>query len=490
MNLTILQNEEKQMNFIMFLANTAIPVVAFTFVMLFLGGTIKDAIVFLMALFGILTKIFEKKLGKFAKYIYVSILPVVGAIIIVFANDGKFGAMTQAYFLILVMSIAYYDKSVVLVNAIVTIAVNAVAMILFPSSYLLMHNLPVWVFIMLVFMLGVMTAYIISLRTYKLFETVETKEERMAVLIDNVKDAFDNLKESSANIYSSLDEFSNLSQKIADTTKGIASDSDIQTSEVTGSLRLFNDLADKLSISEEKVNTTVVHMNTLKENNDTGIASIEDLTDKFQENIESTQHASKEIEILSEKSALISNIIDTISGIAQQTNLLALNAAIEAARAGEAGKGFVVVADEIKKLSEQSTNSTRKIDEILKEIVNIVETTRNTMNHNSAIVSESSGKLNTTVNVFKTMIESSEAVIGIIGELNQELQNISDLKEDMLSSMEKLADISANSAESTKEISASTEDQVTSVESVMDAMGTVQKSIDNLSKILNTSEAI
>ena len=87
-----------------------------------------------------------------------------------------------------------------------------------------------------------------------------------------------------------------------------------------------------------------------------------------------------------------------------------------------------MVADEIKKLSEQSTNSTRKIDEILKEIVNIVETTRNTMNHNSAIVSESSGKLNTTVNVFKTMIESSEAVIGIIGELNQELQNISDLK--------------------------------------------------------------
>ncbi len=64
------------------------------------------------------------------------------------------------------------------------------------------------------------------------------------------------------------------------------------------------------------------------------------------------------------------------------------------------------------------------------------------------------------------------------------------MKEDMLSSMEKLADISANSAESTKEISASTEDQVTSVESVMDAMGTVQKSIDNLSKILNTSEAI
>ena len=75
-----------------------------------------DAIVFLMSLFGILTKLFEKKLGRIAKYLYVSILPVVGAVVIVFANDGKFGAMTQAYFLILVLSIAYYDKSVVLVK--------------------------------------------------------------------------------------------------------------------------------------------------------------------------------------------------------------------------------------------------------------------------------------------------------------------------------------------------------------------------------------
>ncbi len=490
MNLNILQNEEKQMNFIMFLANTFIPVVAFTFVMLFLGGTMMDAIVFLMSLFGILTKLFEKKLGRIAKYLYVSILPVVGAVVIVFANDGKFGAMTQAYFLILVLSIAYYDKSVVLVNAVVTVAVNAIAMIIFPDSYLLMHNLPVWIFIMLVFMLGVMTAYVISMRTYKLFETVETKEEKMADLIENVNDAFDNLKESSANIYGSLDAFSSLSQKIADTTKRIASDSDVQTLEVTGSLALFNDLADKLSISEEKVNTTVVHMNTLKENNDTGIASIEELTEKFQENIESTEHASKEIEILSEKSALIGNIIDTISGIAEQTNLLALNAAIEAARAGEAGKGFAVVAEEIKKLSEQSAVSTNKIDEILKEIVSIVQSTRDTMNHNSSIVSESAGRLNITVDVFKTMIESSKEVVGIIGELSRELQNISDLKENMHSSMEKLADISENAAESTKEISTSTEEQVVSVEAVMEAMESVQKSIDNLSRILQSGEAM
>lgn len=472
----------------MFIANIAIAISAFTFVLLLLGGTIKDSIVFLMALFSILTRIFEKKLGSLAKYIYVSILPVVGPIIIVGANDGLFGAMTQAYLLILIMSIAYYDKSVVLVNAAVTVIFNALAMIIFPSSFLLMHSLPLWIFIMIVYLLGVGVAYVISMRTYKLFETVETKEESMADLIDNVKDSFDNLQQSSSNIYTSLNEFSNLSQKIADAAKGIANDSDVQTGEVNGSIQIFNDLADKLISSEEKVAATVVHMNELKENNNIGITSIRELTNKFQENITSTENASKEIEVLSEKATLINNIIDTITGIAQQTNLLALNASIEAARAGEAGKGFAVVADEIKKLSEQSTESTQKIDLILKEIVSVVQSARDTMQYNSSIVQESSSQLDTTVDVFKVMINSSEEVITTIGQLNQELKSITALKEQMLSSMEKLSVISDNSAESTKEISSSTEEQVVSVETVMDAMLSVQQSIDNLSAILNNNE--
>lgn len=487
MKLNVLKNEEKLMNMIMFLTHIFVPIVAFTFVMLFLGGTKEDAIVFLVLVCSCLIKLFEKQLGGLAKYLYVCIFPVVGPIVIVYGNDGKFGAMTQAYFLILTMSIAYYDKSVVLVNAIVTIVANAIGLIFFLDSFLLMHNLPVWIFISLVFLLNVLVAYIISLRTYRLFATVETKEEGMATLIDNVKDAFDTLEQSSRNIYNALDEFNDLSSKIADVTREISDDSEIQTAEVSGSLDIFNDLADKLISSEDKVNETVVNMNTLKENNDIGITSIRELTEKFQENIKSTENASREIEILSEKSALISNIVDTINGIAHQTNLLALNAAIEAARAGEAGKGFAVVADEIKKLSEQSAESTQKIDEILKDIVSIIEATRNTMGYNSSIVQESSNKLDTTVDVFKIMIKSSEEVIITIGLLNEELKNISVLKDNMQESMNKLSDISENSSESTKSISASTTEQVHSIDEIMRVMESVQKSIDNLSAILDTN---
>lgn len=103
-----MQKEEKTMNLVMFIANIAIAVAAFGYVMLFLGGTGVDAIVFLMVVFSILIKLFEGKLGKWAKYLYVSVMPVVGPIIIVGANDGRFGAITQAYFLVLIFAIAYY----------------------------------------------------------------------------------------------------------------------------------------------------------------------------------------------------------------------------------------------------------------------------------------------------------------------------------------------------------------------------------------------
>lgn len=165
-NLQILKNEEKQMNLIMFgVWGFLIPIAACVFVMLFLQGTVYDTSILSGVVLAVGIKIFEKKLDSKAKYLYACLMPVYGAFTLVVSNDGKFGAMTHVYFLATVMVIAYYDISVVKANIAVTMAVNIVVMIIFPAAYLKVHNLIVWIFIWIVYVLCAITAFLISSRT-------------------------------------------------------------------------------------------------------------------------------------------------------------------------------------------------------------------------------------------------------------------------------------------------------------------------------------
>lgn len=480
-----LENEEVKMNNIMFLVNTVVPVAALGFVMLFINGVAADCIVLVMTACGLLVKAFGNRLGRFAKYLNISIIPFFGALTIVLDGEGRYAAMTQAYIMILLLGIGYYDITVIKVNIAVTIIANLVAMIIFPKPFLAMYNIPIWIFIVIVFLLCAVATAMISQKTYSLFLSEEDKEKQVEGVIDDVRFAFSGLEDVMGDISKSLENFEQGTQEIAASAEEIAKSSEEQLGEVDGSIHIFNDLSDKIVHSEESVDQTVESINRLKEKNDEGAVAIKSLSGQFDENIQATKQARDGVLELSNKSSSISEIIDSINQIAKQTNLLALNAAIEAARAGEAGKGFAVVAEEINVLSLESADATQKIDAILKDIIETIDSTSKIMDNNTVVVREANNSLEDTVGLFDTMYRSADHVLESVNLLKSELNSIGEMKDTLYSAMDHLREISKSSEKVTQEISGSTEEQAANVNHILDAMNDMQVDMNKLSNIIN-----
>lgn len=479
-----LLNEEK-MNLLMFIVwGFVIPIAACSFVMLFLNGNIRDLSALSMTVMAIGIKIFEKKLGNKAKYLYACIMPLCGTLIMIADGEGRFGAMTQAYFLATVMIITYYNLNIVKTNVAVTVIANLIGMILFPKSYLNLHKLIVWIFILIVYILLGITVYAIVLYTNSLYRAIEKSGKESEEVLENVQSAFENLEQSSTKIFESLQEFETNTEEITASAEEIANSSNAQIKEVESSLVIFGRLNEKIANSEEHIRQTVDIMRGLKDKNDKGIVAIKVLGEKFSENMETTSAAASGVEDLSLKSNSISGIVESIRNIAQQTNLLALNAAIEAARAGEAGKGFAVVADEINSLSAESTDATGKIDVILRDIIERVNDTHKVIGQNSKIVAESNEKLEDTEKAFKSILTSSDEVIKVIDLLIKELEEIVDIKEQLLKAMEQVNEMSGKSANDSNEISMAIEGQSVEVENILNNMEIVKNGMNSLADVL------
>ncbi len=155
-----------------------------------------------------------------------------------------------------------------------------------------------------------------------------------------------------------------------------------------------------------------------------GRQAVQETVHDMQEIRAAVQRMSKQIKGLGDRSLEISQIVSTIRDIASQTNLLALNAAIEAAGAGEAGARFAVVADQVRKLAESSTQATREIAELVKTIQTETQDAVVSMEHETQAVEAGSASAMKTGEVFGEISNiakrSAELAIAIANSANEQ----------------------------------------------------------------------
>ncbi len=308
-----------------------------------------------------------------------------------------------------------------------------------------------------------------------------TMVESNRSLIQNIQNLALNVVSSSDQLYAnskttthSANEVAHTVQEIADGATDQAQNTENGTAET---VKLGVDIERNIEYTEEVLKST----EAISSLADEGLELIKDLTSITEKNMTSQNKIYEGIQETNQSAEDISTATELISGIATQTNLLALNAAIEAARAGEAGKGFAVVADEIKKLAEQSQQSTEEIIAVIDKLksnsetsVKIMDTTNEDIQTQYQAVKQSEEKFNEIY----SSLEKFKKEFAMIKESSDMMK---DMKDKILDVMQNLSAIAEENAASTEEVSAS----VTEINQLITEMSTATESLTEMATKLN-----
>ena len=326
-----------------------------------------------------------------------------------------------------------------------------------------------------------------------------TRSDEFGVLETN----FNGMMDDVSGLIHAVEDKSNHILEVAGGISEVAGNTKTTIEQVTQAIDSVAQGAVKQAESTQEANTEVEHLkNSLDETKEyvsgmngmtekanevstKGIESVKDLIEKSGKTAEKSKVSLEVMNEMVESIDKIFYISDTIADITSQTNLLSLNASIEAARAGEMGKGFAVVADEIRKLADESKESTDEIKKIITEITEKSKLVESTMQENEVLQTEQQEAINRTEEIFGEIMKQIEMLGSGMERINALNDTMSANKDLVVDKMGTIASVSEQSAAATEEVNASTEQVNVTMEEISEHTETLQAIAKDLMETIN-----
>lgn len=317
----------------------------------------------------------------------------------------------------------------------------------------------------------------------KIANHVNSITSEMREIIQNTYNLTKSIVASSLEMSVKVSQATSSVTEISKTVNEIADGASLQVSETQNSIELFGDLTNQINLVNDSYNFIVCETDNISELNKKGTDTVNDLKIKSEEINVSSIKIFSSVENLTTALEGIGLLVQTIQNIADKTNLLALNAAIEAARAGDSGNGFAVVAEEIRRLADESKRSTGEIRNMISGIQDDSQQVNVAMNSMQDVLMQQLYAVDQTDASFQEIAIAIDNIVQNIKDTNNAVSQMEKLKDNSIEAIQRTAAISEQAAAASEELAANIELQM----NVFDALSKSSEELNQMSKNMNKS---